>query len=438
MSIVLANTNYGKIRGVRKNDITVFRGIPYAKPPVGELRWKAPQKPEPWSDVLHANKFKARSLQIDGSAGDFYGKEFFSDEDFLPEISEDSLYLNIWTPASSDSEKLPVALWIHGGGFVQGYGTEPEMDGEAFAKKGVILVTFNYRLGAAGFLSHPWLSKENEHCISGNYGLLDQLAALDWLIENISAFGGDKDNITIFGQSAGCISVRHLIETEMTSGKISKAIMQSCTGYPLDFLPIYTMEDEYKKGEKFVELSGAKNLEELRALSSDEILEATKKLLASLGDTEGLPFAPVIDGYIIKDVPDELVKVGKHHDISYMIGCTNNEFDSKPDKLGALYHASIGFSQHNESLGRKPSYVYLFTHNPLGDDAGAFHSSELWYIFGTLNRSWRPKDESDWKLSEEMTSYWTNFIRCGDPNGEETEKTWQPCTKANPFVKKLD
>lgn len=202
----LVTTKNGKIEGIQEEGYSVFKGIPYAKAPIGELRWKAPQPLDNWDGVLKADCFKAKSMQ-EVHEDPFYDKEFYDDPSFSVNISEDSLYLNIWTPADKAEEKLPVAFWIHGGAFMGGYGSEKEFDGEALCKKGVILVTINYRVNIFGFLAHPWLSAENEKGISGNYGTLDQLMALKWVYDNIENFGGDKENITVFGQSAGAMSV---------------------------------------------------------------------------------------------------------------------------------------------------------------------------------------------------------------------------------------
>ena len=204
MSTVVT-TRKGKIKGCAENGCLVFKGIPYAKPPVGELRWRAPQETESWEGTYEAVRFSDKAVQGDQNVG-FYGKEFYADPAYDVGISEDCLYLNIWAPEEAVGEDakagLPVAFWIHGGAFMSGYGSEQEFDGAAYAKRGVILVTINYRLNIYGFLAHPWLSKESDKGVSGNYGILDQIAALKWVFENIEAFGGEPGNITIFGQSS--------------------------------------------------------------------------------------------------------------------------------------------------------------------------------------------------------------------------------------------
>ena len=223
----------GKLRGVEGTYADIYRGIPYAKPPVGELRFHAPEPPEPWEGIYAADTFSCICPQLGQEPGSFYEKEFYSDPAFMPPQNEDCLYLNIWTPKSEEPRReedlCPVAVWFHGGGFINGFGSEIEFDGEAYAKRGIVLVTVNYRLGLLGYFAHPDLTARDGH--SGNYGLLDQIAAIDWVRENIAAFGGNPDQITIFGQSAGGMSVRALISSPLMKGKVRGAILQSCGGY---------------------------------------------------------------------------------------------------------------------------------------------------------------------------------------------------------------
>lgn len=219
MGLLSVKTKYGQIQGVERPGCTLFKGIPYAKPPVGRLRFEAPQEPEAWESCRMVDQWPNRAMQEPQTEG-FYGKEFYSDGAYYTdECSEDCLYLNIWTGAVSAEEKLPVAVWIHGGGYTVGYSWEPEFDGEAWAEKGVILVTVGYRLGVFGFLAHPELSKASERGISGNYGILDQIAALKWVHENIGVFGGDPDNVTVSGQSAGAMSVQTLASSPLVNLK---------------------------------------------------------------------------------------------------------------------------------------------------------------------------------------------------------------------------
>ncbi len=431
---MIVKTNYGEIKGIKENGCVVYKGIPYAKPPVGELRWKAPRPPEGWQGVLNADKFPNRCVQGIAKPDEFYGKEFYSNPDFVPEMSEDCLYLNIWAPENSEGKKLPVAFWIHGGAFLHGFGSELEFDGAEYCKRGVILVTINYRVNAFGFLAHDWLADENGR--SGNYAILDQVAALKWVYENIEAFGGDKENITAFGQSAGAMSVQTLVSSELTKGMISAAIFQSAGGYGSPINRDCTLTEAMEMGNEFVRLTGAKSADELRAIPAEELFAAVRKFLSA---EKPLPFRPVIDDYVLKQGYDETVDKKLHHDVPYMLGSTLNDIgsDNGTGEMNPLYQACINWSLKNEAIGRKSAYVYYFKRKPLGDDAGAFHSCELWYMFGTLSRSWRPKDENDYALSRQMLDYWTNFMKHHDPNGKELPM-WQPCTAKDKFVAELD
>jgi para-nitrobenzyl esterase len=428
----------------------VFRGVPYAKPPVGLLRWKKPEKPDTWQGIRDARVFASRPIEEGSLPGTFYYKEFFADEDFLPPISEDCLYLNVWTPAEKgEKTALPVAFWIHGGAFINGFSSEMEFDGAAFAARGVILVTAGYRLGAMGCLAHPWLTKEGAG-VSGNYSMYDLIAALDWVQENIAVFGGDPEKLTIFGQSAGAMSVQALVSSPLTKGKIHGAIIQSGGGYNTGISRFRALKDAEKIGAAFAEKCGVKNLEEWRRMDAEKILAVQTAFFNEMMSRPpdkggGLPFAPCIDGRLLEDDPDALLEKGAHHDIPYMIGCCANDLGLKPDaqpgEKTPLYQAAVNFSLLGEKLGRKPSFVYYFTQKPLGDEAGAFHSAELWYIFGTLHRSWRPKTPADYELSQRMISYWCGFVKNGDPNDNGgiagPFPRWEPCRVSSPFVMEL-
>lgn len=438
------NTKYGKIEGIKKEGYTVYKGIPYAKPPVGELRWRAPQQPDVWEGVYEAKEFGAICPQsfpeADNPFTGRYYKEFYSDPEFIPEMSEDCLYLNIWAPENAENKKLPVAFWIHGGGFGGGYSSEMEFDGEAFCKKEVILVTINYRVNIYGFLAHPWLDAENERGISGNYGILDQIAALTWVYENIAAFGGDPENITVFGQSAGSMSTQVLISSELTENMIAKAIMQSGISCEKNFLYTPTLKEEEEIGTWFVELTGAADLTELRQLSIKEIAEAKEKLDARTWELgKGIVVVPNVDGHVLKETVDEVYRNGSMKHIPYMTGCVTDDLGSTPEevqakKTGLLCEENKSWSLKQEELGNKDSYVYHFAHELPGDDWGSFHSAELWYTFGTLGRCWRPMEAADHELSEQMVTYWTDFMKYGNPNGTG-EEVWSSCTKENPYVK---
>lgn len=420
----LVETKKGMVAGIEKSGYSLFLGIPYAQPPVGELRWRAPREPEAWEGVYRADHYPNRSMQ-ESFPAEFYDKEFYDDPQRETPYSEDSLYLNIWTPAEKPGEDLPVAFWIHGGAFMGGFGHEKEFDGEAFCKKGVILVTINYRLGPFGFLAHPWLSEE-QGGISGNYGILDQIAALRWVYENIHAFGGDPKNITVFGQSAGCMSVQTLVSSNLTRGMISKAILQSGIGLSYD----HTLEAAEQEGVEFAANAGVQSLKDMRALTEAQIFAAAGPIIAKGFPTGKLAYTPVIDGYVLEDGYNVLVERGGIHPVPYMAGSTLNDIMVDPDALargerGSVYDGVCHWGNALRNHGCTPAYLYYFTRQLPGDDAGAFHSSELWYMFGTLNRCWRPFSGADQALSEQMVSYWTNFMKTGDPNGDGLPR-WNP------------
>lgn len=412
---------HGRMAGVEKDGFTLFRGIPYAQPPVGELRWRAPRESKPWDGVYRADKWPCRSIQ-EIRKDTFYDKEFYDEPEYQTPVSEDSLYLNIWTPAKEAGEKLPVAFWIHGGAFMGGFGHEKEFDGEGYCRRGVILVTVNYRLGPIGFLVHPWLSDESKEnggpAVSGNYGILDQIAALKWVRENIEAFGGDPDNITVFGQSAGCMSVQTLVSSPLTKGMIAKAILQSGVGLSCD----HTLAKAELEGVQFAVNAGVNSLEEMRALSFEQIMAAAGPIIMKGFPTMELPYTPVIDGVVLKDGYNSTVEQGRTHDIPYMVGSTLNDIATSRENLakgirGKVFDGSKRWCVEQQNNGRRPSWLYYFTRQLPGDAAGAFHSSELWYMFGTYGRCWRPFTEADGALSDRMMDYWTNFMKTGDPNG---------------------
>ncbi len=350
----------GLLQGVPSEDpsVIVFKGIPYAAPPVGELRLQPPQDVIPWEGVRECSAFSAIAPQPGNARGTFYGEEFYWMPQ--PEQSEDCLYLNVWAPAKAVGKKgaaLPVAMWIHGGAFVNGYGFEVSMDGDKWAQKDVILVTINYRLG------------ENA---AGNLNILDQIKALEWINKNIAQFGGDPSNVTIFGQSAGGMSVRTLLISPLAKGLFAKAIIQSGGGMGLD----------------------------------------------QLGSI--LPSSPQVDGKVVPEPFDQAVMDGTIADIPIMTGYTSDDLPFfKEESVGA-------FCALRDSLGTAPVYEYEFTRDLPGEDKdvpdnlpGAFHSAELWYVFGTLGRSWRPFTQEDYALSEEIVSAWTDFCKTGSPGWPE-------------------
>lgn len=437
-------TQYGLVEGVKKEGYTLYKGIPYAKPPVGELRWKAPVEPDVWDGIYKADTWSSKCPQEEVSAdtpwGGFFYKEFYDNPEYCVKMDEDCLYLNIWAPDNAEGKKLPVAFWIHGGGFGGGYNCEIEFDGEAYCKKDVILVSINYRVNIFGFFCHPWLDAENEKGISGNYGTLDQIAALKWVRENIDAFGGDPDNITVFGQSAGAMSTQDLISSPLTEGMISKAILQSGISANGDFLYTPTLKEmEEKVGSLFVEVTAAKNIDELRKMSWQEILEAKAKFDGKAMDLGvGLCLVPNADGYVLPEIVGDAYKNGNIHKIPYMLGSVVDDLGCLPgmgeDERGLLCEENEAFAIKCEELGL-PAYVYYMPYE-LHDEGDTrkpcFHSGELWYSFGTLDRCWREMDDHDHELSEEMVQCWTNFMKTGKP---ADESVWPVCTKDNKFNK---
>ena len=322
----------GRLQGIEKDGYSVFMGVPYAAPPVGALRFCPPQEPEPWEGVYRAGHFGKTCWQEREEKDSFYDIEFYQNTGYLTDFDEDCLYLNIWVPGNAAQERLPVALWIHGGAFNHGFGHEMEFDGAEYAKRGVILVTINYRVGAFGYLAHEWLSRESAHGVSGNYGMLDQIAALKWVRENIGAFGGDAENITIFGQSAGAISVQGLVSTDLTDNYIAKAIMQSGGGYGTPLANMMTLTEAEETGKEFAQFCKAESLEELRSIEARELLEKQTAFCRKYPE-KGLIFMPVIDGFVLKESYNSCMESGRIKRIPYMIGSTLNDIATSPEQL---------------------------------------------------------------------------------------------------------
>lgn len=432
----------GQVEGVMDEEgVAVYKGIPYAAPPVGELRWKQPQPVQPWQGVKKCDRFGAASLQGGQTEGSFYWKEFYQDGN--PEMSEDCLYLNVWTPAAGKKDKrLPVMVWIHGGAFQNGFGHEIEFDGDAYAKKGVVLVTLNYRLGMCGFLAHPLLTAENGGKGSGNYGLFDQLAALKWVKNNIAVFGGDPDNVTVFGQSAGAGSVQALISSPLAKGYIHRAIIQSGGGLG-GIISTRSLQDAEADGQAIWEASDYTTLEQMRACPADRFQDIMMNYMKQQKKFMGMPYSPCVDGQLLEASVYDVAMENQELDIPYMIGYTSE--DLGPDRMKK---AAVDWSLLLEQQGHRPAYVYCFSRDLPGEDMpagpggfgsmkGAFHSSELWYMFGTLDKCWRPMEEADYELSERMVSYWTNFAKTGDPNAEGLPR-WNPCTSADSHIQDLN
>ncbi|MCX6217813.1 carboxylesterase family protein [Spirosoma sp.] len=485
-----AKTANGVVEGVvEPSGIRSFKGVPFAQPPVGELRWKEPQPVKNWQGVHKADKFGPRAMQ----------RPIFGDMGFRSNgMSEDCLYLNVWTPAKSANEKLPVLVYFYGGGFVAGDGSEARYDGESMARKGIVALTVNYRLGVFGFFAHPELTKESPNHSSGNYGYLDQAAALKWVKENIAAFGGDPNRVTIAGESAGSISVSALMVSPLSKGLFAQAIGES--GSLLGGLPPTSLAKGEEAGTKFAtEAAGANTLTELRAMPADRLLEATAK--------PGVPwFTSTIDGYFFPKLPLEIFEAGQQAHVPLLVGWNSEEMNyravmgqEKPtpenyanalkklykeqaDEVLKLYPgttepeilesatalASDRFLAYStwkwadmqaKTGGGKPVYRYYYSRPrpamtpAMGNAApglaggvvkstdanamkvapasGAVHSAEIEYAMGNLPSNkvyaWTP---DDYKVSEVMQNFFANFIKTGNPNGPGLPK-WPAANVGN-------
>jgi para-nitrobenzyl esterase len=449
-------THSGTVEGKEEGSVRAFLGIPYAMPPVGDLRWKAPVPVAKWSGVKKTTDFGPHCMQ-----GPIFGDMKFRDSGG----SEDCLTLNVWAPANAPSKKLPVMVWIYGGGFVAGTTSEARQDGTHIAQQGVILVSMNYRLGIFGFMVHPELAKESGHNSAGNYGLMDQLAALKWVHENITGFGGDPSNVTIFGESAGSFSVSAHMASPLGKGLFQKAIGESGASFSrsgLSFEPLAIREERDVKLVK--EKLGVSTLAELRAVPADKLLEVFGK-----PGPDGFAFGPDIDGYFLPESVPAIFAAGKQNDVPLLAGWNRDEgsfevafnpqkptaesmkaeaqkdFGDKAEEFLRLYpidndqqvrRSALDFAsdkfislstwswlEAQSKTGKQPIYRYRFDlapppDNPNGPQLGAFHSAEIEYVFGQLdskaNVPWRQDDRD---LSTEMQKYWTNFAKTGNPNG---------------------
>ena len=443
----------GLISGILlpNGDVRAYKGIPFAAPPVAERRWKAPQPVIPWKDVRSCVVFGPSPMQAPPVPFSMWSEEFL-----IPEkpISEDCLYLNVWTGARSVREKRPVLVWIYGGGFQSGGSAVPVYDGEALARKGIILVSINYRVGIFGFFAHPELTRESGHHASGNYGLLDQIAALQWVKRNIAAFGGDPDNITIAGQSAGSMSVNCLVASPLAKNLFRKAIAQSGAAILRGVFGHANLEAAEQDGVKTARSLHTSSLSELRRLDPAELMKAQQSVRG-----------PIIDGYVLPDAIGRIfleakenrigLLTGWNQDEGLLFGPLKNAETFKEDIERDLGTDAAEFLSHypatNDPVARKSQidmardrtfgvqnyawaniqaghgsnvYVYRFTRKVPGTgayaDNGAFHTGEVPYAFNNIAyivRSWRPWGETDHRLAEIMSSCWVNFVKSGDPNG---------------------
>lgn len=452
----IVNTNYGQLEGIQQSGIKTYKGIPYAKPPVGELRWQAPQKPEKWEGVRAAKQFGPRAMQ----------RRLFDDMNFRSDgMSEDCLYLNIWTPAQSPSDTLPVLVYFYGGGLFTGDGSEYRYDGENMARNGIISITVNYRLNIFGFFAHPALTEESPNQASGNYGFLDQAAALQWINENIGAFGGDPNRITIAGESAGSFSVSALMASPLSRDLIKGAIGSSGAIFG-DREPI-ALDEAEDRGSSFAKLIGASSLDDLRAIPAEELLKATAKV----GSTH---FSQILDGYFFTETPTAVFEAGNQSNVPLLAGWNSLEsgyqgilgnktvngenykaalkglYGDEAEAILKVYPGNtpeqikqsatdlagdrfIGFGTwkwlelHRQSTNQ-PVYRYYFTRprpRPVGNSdpnwqpaAGAYHSADIEYAMGNLptNRvyDWTPED---YRTSEAFQAFYLNFVKTGNPNG---------------------
>lgn len=471
-----ARTENGLVEGLPAADprVTSFKGIPYAAPPVGENRWRAPQPAKDWDGVLHAYRFAPISMQHRPGEDPeiIYTREWNVDPD-IP-MSEDCLYLNVWTPAKSAQEKLPVFIWFFGGALVEGNTAEMEFDGERIARRGIVVVTVNYRLNVFGFFCHPELTAESPQA-PANFGHLDQQFAMRWVHRNIAAFGGNPGNVTLGGQSAGGSCVMSQLACPANEGLFHKAILDSGmvnSPYPDGFFaPALTLEQCEPEGVRFLEFLGVSSIREARELDAfflrDKMLEY------------GHFWNPVVDGKFCLGPAFERIMEGKTPPVPLLLGHTAAEFpntpqvrsveefrdyaarvfgkdagrflrlcDSSTGSISEMKHkATINHVEYSIRLlarawthsdGKPPLYYWLFDPEiPGWDNPGSFHSSDLWFFWETLAKCWRPFVGKHYDLARMMCNYWANFIRSADPNGKDADgkemPRWEPFTEDSPW-----
>jgi para-nitrobenzyl esterase len=429
--------------------VRLFRGIPYAAPPVGNLRWRPPQPVVPWQGIKAADHFSPVCMQ---NPTDTEGNAW---REGLVPASEDCLYANVWTPAKSTSDRLPVMVFIYGGGNTRGAASENQYDGSYLAKKGVVFVSFNYRLNVFGFLAHPELTAESDHHSSGNYALLDQIAALRWIQRNIAKFGGDPNTVMIFGHSAGASNVSSLLASPLAKGLFERALMQS-GGNLGKGVPLSAAE---KNGVKFADSLGAHSIADLRKVPAEQLLKASR-----------VPMGLIVDGWVLPEDVYSTFSAGNQNDVPVIVGTVGSDAPGPapgPTKaadvpayaqktfgdLADLYlrvfpantdeqatKSALAFRTNRAEAnarmlarlqtrtGRSKAYWYIFTHlSPFPEglewggrpasEWGAYHGSEIVYVFDAFplqDWAWRPVD---YKLGDTVSSMWTNFVKTGDPNG---------------------
>lgn len=409
-------TPCGRINGYdcRVPGVTAFKGIRFAR----AERWKYPEEVTSWEGIYDASSYgnccyQPRSFynEEENLKKVFYYNEFRKGENYT--YSEDCLFLNIWVPETADeNSNLPVLIYIHGGGYKGGCGHEKPFDDPVWPQKGVIAVTVNYRLGPLGFACLPELEKEAGHC--GNYGLYDQFCAIQWIKHNISSFGGDPEKITVMGQSAGAMSVQHLCQSPLLKGFLCGAVMSSGGG--AGQILTGKAEKNFPFWKELMKRCGCRNLEEFRAVAPEKLFAEWQK---AQKEVKGgmMAATPVKDNILVPEKP-------KPFDIPYMTGSTSHDMMTP-----IIFFMAKKWGIKN---GLK-NYVWFFERMLPGDENGAWHSSDLWYWFKTLRNCWRPMEEKDYAVSEEMASYLCNFVKTGDPNGENLPE-WKPCTKKDKKV----
>ena len=458
----------GMIQGTFEDGLTVYRGVPFAAPPVGNLRWRAPRPGATWTGVRQADTFAPACVQ---------GMRPPANADRGPGAGEDCLYLNVWTPATPARARIPVLVWIYGGGFSGGATSIPTYSGERLARKGVVLVSIAYRVGQLGFLAHPDLSAETPNHVSGNYGLLDMIAGLQWVQKNIAAFGGDPNRVTIFGESAGGIAVSMLCASPLAKGLFHGAISQSggSFGPPrLVTMPgenLKRLADAERSGEAYAKSAGAASIREMRDMPADT--------LPAGGRGMGMAW-PIIDGWVIPDDQYKLYEAGRYNDTPILVGYNSDEGASfsppkTPDEYVSAVKARYGpfaesllkaypagsttvpktardltrdaaFGWHTwiwarlqAKTGKSRAFYYYFDQHPdYPPDSpragyGAAHGADVPYVFQHLDTANPQTTKDDVAISEAMATYWTNFAKRGDPNGDGVP-TWPAFSDANPVV----
>ncbi len=423
----LIKTPCGVVQGTAAEipGVVAFKGIRYAT----AGRWEYPQLVTDWEGIYDASQYGACCWQdraFNSEEGSFYHKEFREGDSYT--YSEDCLFLNIWIPETvTKGSQLPVLVYIHGGAYQGGCGHEKPFRDPAWPTKGVIAVTLNYRVGPLGFACIEEAANEAGH--SGNYGLYDQMAALQWIQNNISAFGGDPKKVTIMGQSAGAMSVQHHCLSPLTYGLFSRAVMSSGGGWLRKF-PVKPIEKRYAFWEDVMAEAGCDNLEAFRQLDVEELFRAWRAE-AKHNRHVWSHCGPCVDGAFIEEDPIKQLRAGREKNIPYMVGSTSRDMIR-----GRLARIARHYCADQAREGKRSSFAWFFDRKLPGDKQGAFHSSDLWYWFGTLQNCWRPMEQADFDLSEEMVGYLTNFAKCGDPNGHPLPM-WEACRPTSRCVLRI-